>query len=55
MATTAFYDMAIQVPGHPLVRSVVFEGSPDGAAGVSVDRVQDHLGPPVQCPGSAAR
>ena len=28
MATTAFYDMAIQAPGHPLVRSVVFEGSP---------------------------
>ena len=46
MATTAFYDMAIQAPGHPLVRSVVFEGSPDGAAGVSVDRVRIISGHP---------
>ena len=48
MATTAFYDMSIQAPGHPLVRSVVFEGSPDGAAGVSVDRARIISGRPFR-------
>jgi hypothetical protein len=40
MATTAFYDMALDEPGNRLVRNVVFEGSPDGAAGTSVDRAR---------------
>jgi hypothetical protein len=44
MSTTAFYDIALIPPGragrHEPVRSVVFEGSPDGATGISVDRVR---------------
>ena len=40
MATTAFYDMALAGPGRRLVRSAVLEGSPDGAAGISVDRAR---------------
>src|SRR5690242_7922004 len=40
MATSAFYDMALDEPGNRLVRNVIFEGSPDGAAGTSVDRAR---------------
>ena len=44
ISTTAFYDIALMPPGragrHEPVRSVIFEGSPDGATGISVDRVR---------------
>ncbi len=44
VSTSAFYDIALIPPGragrHGAVRSVIFEGSPDGATGISVDRVR---------------
>lgn len=46
MSTTAYLDMTVQAPGGPPDTNVVVQASPDGAAGLSVDRVKVVSGRP---------